>query len=170
MKRKVQVQESKQWIAEALFKLMGSQALETITITQLVKEAQLTRMTFYRHFASIDDVLNFSLTQIVDEIRFELNKIPEPDLSDLLLLRFKVLYRHVSRLKFNTQSNLDYLIERFRAKQVKIFFGLFKSDLSPFELHYHMGGIDAVTRQWINEGMKQSPEEITQAIMKLIQG
>jgi AcrR family transcriptional regulator len=168
MKRNAQINESKLSIANALLQLMETQALESIKITDLVKEAKLTRMTFYRHFNTIDDVLNFYLSQILDEIKAELSKLENPTLSDLLYLRFVVLQSHAKSMSFNTTGNIDYLIERFRIKQNSIITIIFKTDLNPFDLRYHLGGIDAVTKTWIKEGMIQSPFELTHDILRLI--
>ena len=48
---------SKTWITESLLKLMEEKDFSKITITEIIKNADLTRQTFYRNFDSKEDIL-----------------------------------------------------------------------------------------------------------------
>jgi AcrR family transcriptional regulator len=168
MTQNPRISRSKKEIINALLRLMRLQSIEDITITRVVNEARLTRMTFYRHFGSLDEVLTTYMGQLLDEIKQSLDQLDDPTLADLLLFRFQVFQRHAVALSMGNRGNIDYLIERFRIKQIMTFSDLFKRDLHAFELNYHLGGIDAVTRVWIYDGMQQSPQAITASIMSLM--
>lgn len=56
-------QQSADWFFEALQRLMQQRLYESIKITDLVKEAQLGRTTFYRCFENLDDVLHYKCDQ-----------------------------------------------------------------------------------------------------------
>ena len=49
---------SKKLIREAMVRLMREKPFEKITITDIVKEADINRGTFYAHFKDSGDVLN----------------------------------------------------------------------------------------------------------------
>lgn len=52
-------EQSRQWLVDALFTLLAEEHYGEITVTALTTQAQLARRTFYRSFASKDDLLAF---------------------------------------------------------------------------------------------------------------
>ena len=60
---------SKRLIREALVSLMRSKPFEKITITDIVKEADINRGTFYAHFKDTSEVLDSIRTNIVAEVQ-----------------------------------------------------------------------------------------------------
>jgi len=168
MKRTQQIETSRQMITTALLQLLTKQTLTSITITELVNQANLTRMTFYRHFTSIDDVINSYISDIINQMKLALDQLPNPTVSDFLITKFSILAKHQAQLHFNNHDDLDYLIEKFRHKQYETFATILNIEKTQFELTYHIGGIDAITKQWIKDDMRQTPQEMTQAILKII--
>lgn len=59
---------SKIMIKEALLALMVEKPFEKISITDVVKRADINRGTFYAHFSSIGDVLKNISSSVVEEI------------------------------------------------------------------------------------------------------
>lgn len=51
--------DTKLTIANALLILLKTQSLNKITVTQITKEANLTRQTFYRNFEDKEDLVNW---------------------------------------------------------------------------------------------------------------
>jgi AcrR family transcriptional regulator len=66
--------QSSQWIIESLLQIMTFRSLDEITITSLCEHAKIGRVTFYRHFDSIDDVLQKSCDDRFDELSRYLTK------------------------------------------------------------------------------------------------
>lgn len=63
-------------IKDAFLKLINKEAYAQITVTQLCREADLTRSTFYLHYNSITDVLN----EVLDDALL-LTKTPKKSLT-----------------------------------------------------------------------------------------
>ena len=59
---------SKQMIKEALLSLMIEKPFDRISITDIVKKADINRGTFYAHYANTSDVLKSISMSVVDEI------------------------------------------------------------------------------------------------------
>ena len=57
---------SSQMLYDALVGLMGQKKFEEIKVSDLVKEAQLGRATFYRNFDAIEDILRMRCDQTID--------------------------------------------------------------------------------------------------------
>ena len=51
--------DTKLTIANALLNLLKTQPLNKITVTQITKESNLTRQTFYRNFEDKEDLVNW---------------------------------------------------------------------------------------------------------------
>ena len=69
--------QSKQWILEALLKLMEEKNYEKITIKELTARADLDRKTFYRNFRSKEEVLYLQLQELCDLYIQMLQDLPQ---------------------------------------------------------------------------------------------
>ena len=58
-------------IEQAFFSLMREKDYTDITVTDIIKKAQVSRASFYRHFSSISDVLERSLANVFDQFSEE---------------------------------------------------------------------------------------------------
>ena len=72
-------------IETALLALLSKKEYASITVTDLVKEAKVARVSFYRHFSSISDVLESIAEKTVQKLNIEF--LPLMDTSDERKLR-----------------------------------------------------------------------------------
>ena len=56
--------ESRQMIRDALLALMQDIPFQEISISQICREAQVVRQTYYRHFDSKNDILEFHMDHL----------------------------------------------------------------------------------------------------------
>lgn len=59
-------ERSKRCLARALFSLMRQTPFEKITVTDIAKQADYTRQTFYQHFETKEDALRYYLEDLFD--------------------------------------------------------------------------------------------------------
>lgn len=109
-KRKANPQKalSKQWLADALVRLLATMPYQDITITAITAEADLARRTFYRHFATVDEVLNYDLTGICQDFIDELADLTALDFETLIIRFFTFWNERRDFLKLLQQNNLEY--------------------------------------------------------------
>lgn len=62
------VLRSRRVMVEAFERLLASKRYEDITVTDIAREADVDRKTFYKHFGSIDGLLAYILDRYVEEI------------------------------------------------------------------------------------------------------
>ncbi|MBK5241911.1 TetR/AcrR family transcriptional regulator, partial [Clostridium sp.] len=91
MKRVKQVNESKEMIRKALFRKLEVKELNNITMLEIAAEADVVRMTLYRHFKDKEQILLYSFELYLEQTIREMSDIIHPSLVDLLKLRFKIL-------------------------------------------------------------------------------
>lgn len=68
-------------IKRAMLSLVAKEPFDRIRVEQIMAEAPVTKVTFYRHFASKDDVLDAIRVDLVDEMKAEFDSKPYKNLA-----------------------------------------------------------------------------------------
>lgn len=167
--KKVKRQESLfvESIIEAMWELLNTKSFENISVSELVERAGVGRVTFYRNFASKEDVLKRSLNS---ELKYWLTQ-RNIDLSDwtdahlLIALRqfFDFWYKEQDKIRLLINNHLDYLLE----DSLDIYFKERLGDLTDdFHLQFIVGGFFRVLKTWIAGGCKENPDDIMEIMKK----
>ena len=167
MKRSRQTEESKRMIADALLRLVREHELSSITISQLAAEARVSRNTVYRNFADMDEILVFVFRVFLKRIGTQTTIGRTPTARDLLLRRFRVLKKYPQLAAFLADVRRAYLMRELDKTDTD-FRALPGAQLDRYDRAFMIGGIDALTRTWIEGGMKESPEEMVARVAKLV--
>lgn len=124
---------TKKAIRTALFKLMESKDIASITISELTTLANVNRRTFYTHYSNITDILDETESEIVDSVTAIISKFDSTSLIDStynLFIELSTLiteqygfYFHlmksdfrgvlVSRMKVVLKASADKILGRF---------------------------------------------------------
>ena len=59
----------KQNMYKALLRLMGDKTFSSISVSDITSEANVSRMSFYRNYNAIEDILTEHLVEVVEEYR-----------------------------------------------------------------------------------------------------
>lgn len=170
MKRVKQINESKDMIKEGLISLLKKKKYHEITISDLAKEAVVSRMTLYRHFGDIDEVFVYYLESILAEVKNQIENLEQPNLSDLLCVRFRVLKASGIADILQNENQIGSMIETFSLLSRKEFSELLPNFNDSYLAAFISGGINSMTKIWIKNGMNEVPEEMTKKIMMVVEG
>lgn len=161
-KRVLARRKSKNLVYDALFKFLEKRPVGVITVTDLINESGVARSTFYRHFSSVADVLD-GYFRCLDE-RFEdmSEEIPVDFASREYLTHVFRLYESIGdRLlilhRTGLSSRFIQAIWDFHASQLG---SMSASSPERYELSYYAGAIYCVAYEWIEEGKRETPEEL----------
>ncbi len=160
---------------------MEKKRFESITVQEIIDEANIGRSTFYAHFETKDDLLKVMCTDIFQHIfNEELPQEAEHDFStgipNLELKLGHVLY-HLRESKSNLKGILGgesgELFMRFLKDYLRELFSRYKGDFSPqipedFLLHHLSGSFAEAVKWWMTEDTKHSPEEVASFYMEMI--
>lgn len=69
MKQDLRVQKTKQAVHAALLSLLQQKPLEQIKITELCKQAQINRGTFYTYYAQVGDIFTELFAEITQDLK-----------------------------------------------------------------------------------------------------
>lgn len=170
---------SKKWIMEALIELMNHKTFQEITINELTKHAGLGRKTFYRNFNSKEEVLDAYLNNLISQFLTNIsaadNIAPKVTLLELFTLCEK---NKPFLIGLQKSKMLGYLLEQWNVA-LPVIHSSVRSRIPNFPnsdtqigleytLAFNTGGVWNVLVKWINTGMLQTPQELTNIVMKLI--
>ncbi len=144
---------TKDLIRNALFVLLDENGndVNNVKIVDLVKKAGVSRASFYRHYKSTNDVLMDAVDLPINEVVNALNANHTSNWKTVIeIFRKNEFYLK----KINENGHLYLILERFNKQ--------FSND------NYHMiawgGLVYNIFATWINNGMKESNEEILKII------
>ena len=172
---------SRKMIRQAFFELLKEKNFEKITVTDVVKKADVNRSTFYAHYPDVMGVVEEIQEEIVDYTQKFMEEVdfkdyyanPKPHLEHIIKLvgENNELYRLLMTSAMGTKQfeQLKYiLIDRTIATvEVPEFF----KDRFEFEfsVRFFMGGVVDVYTQWLYGVIDCSLEELTDQLANMIQ-
>lgn len=171
---------SKNSIKKAVAKLIHEKAVEKITVSDIIREADISRGTFYAHYSDVRSVLEQIeseelkvLMEYVD--RFGLENILT-DVSGLIEQICDYLSRDLEYYRMLAQSNVlnNYLwrlVEVYYDKLLELVMTQKKAtnkDEANTYLVYVTSGAKATILTWLNGGLKGEPKDIARITSDLV--
>ena len=164
----------KKILANALLNLCQKQSLQSITVSQLLKETGVSRQTFYNHFKDKNDLICYVYdTYIVpdfDEHHMDI------DFYESLLQTFQNIKKYHKFMKQACQIEgqnclKDYIVEHCQQFDLKWHQNLYRSNPMPDDLKfatiYHANASSSMTLSWILSNMPVPCEEIVDMIVQM---
>jgi len=163
---------AKEAIKRSLCELILVKPYDDITVTDLVRNAQVARVTFYRLFRGIDDVLNCVVEDCYD--------LAQRDIFPYLLSgEIERLERPICDLMVGMKEAGDQN-SVMRALNVAIAVGKFEEVVyarlrdkildkaREYKIIYQCGIIISLLHAWIYTGYIETPEEMTAVILEAL--
>ena len=170
------VQRTKELLRSSMLELLKEKPIGKITPTELCRRANINRNTFYAHYRSPEELLDSIEDELFRRIQPLVGQRKEGDeawgpLAGILQIftqeqpLLQILCSENSGGHFQTWvSDLchDIVLRDLHEKGLAVD--------QPWEEHIHLFslmGSSAVITEWIRGGMKESPEEVSDFILKI---
>lgn len=169
----IQAQRSKKWIVDALIKLMHHDPFQTLTIKEIYLEAEVSRQTFYRHFKSKEEVLQYYFDELCAQFILQLSTLTDQSLESIFTnyFEFWANYKELVALLF-TQVGQSILTDAYiRALQQSLsVLKIEDAELqkSAYIQDFVIGGLFAVKKKWIETGTKETPAQLAGLVTLII--
>ena len=157
---------AKSEIEQAFLRLMTQKSYMDITVTDIVQEANVARVSFYRNFASISEVLDSIADATAEKLNIEF--LPLLDTSDERKLR-EYLFNYFYQISLNYKEmwairglNMELFTKRLGEKIHEKRKAVESADPDISEKYgwvVKLCVLDGVSRRWIMDEMKETPEE-----------
>lgn len=166
---------SKSLLTHALLELMNEIPYNQINITILAKKADVSRRTFYRHFSTIDEMLDFILHQTALKFqKFQEENKPN-DFKTLIYVYFLYWKPRKNFLRILKDNGLLYRLQNKlmpMAPTKDIDTSRFSVEINDIVLNYAMaftsGAVWSLLVKWLEIGVEQSPEEMAEIAENVI--
>lgn len=167
--------KSKSWITSSLLKLMETKDFNKITITEIIKNADLTRQTFYRNFNSKEDVLYEYVNKLYESCFNEIENLPQKDIRVILITYFHYWQKNKNFLMLMSQNNLmhqainfyyPYMSKHFDHSIINLT-NIHNSKIDYIK-YFLLGGLIQVKTRWLESGFIETPTELADIILSTI--
>lgn len=162
---------SKKLITDALVELLDEKPLDKITVTDIVKKADINRGTFYAHYASVSDVVNNIFQGAFEIIKNSIPNTSTPSSSDTkqMLTQLQTVmeqdldfYQKIysSDMYIQISELIDEVLLSFILEHEKNISNVPHEDFL-FYTNFYCGGIIRLYREWFVGNVPISFDELT---------
>lgn len=174
MKQSDRVERTKKNISLALYALLLRMPYEEISVSDICRKADVSRVSFYHYYDKKDDILVQFSDEKFAEFFDDFSKLETTSFEQLIIEMFKFLKknsRQLTILRYAQKENI--LLEQFHSYGRYIFANtrtaeILKDKDNPFLIPFLVGGLFQVIMRWLDEGMASSPEEVAKSVFEIV--
>ena len=171
---------SRKLIRQAFYECLKEKNFEKITVTDIVKKADVNRSTFYAHYPDVmgvveeiqEEILEYTQKFMEGKEFGTLFEDPKPYLNGLvkLVAENNELYRLLMTSAMATKqlTELKYVIIDRIVKNLNVSLDYMDADELEFSVRFFMGGIVDVYTQWLYGAIDCSLDDITEQLANMI--
>ncbi|MGN0573284.1 MAG: TetR/AcrR family transcriptional regulator [Acutalibacteraceae bacterium] len=171
---------SKNLIKKALAKLIHTKDVSKITVSDIIREADISRGTFYAHYADVNSVVEQIESEELQKIIDFVNDFGVEQVTDNVGTFIKMICEYLSNdmeyYRMLTQSNM---LDSFIWRLVNIYYDRLLEALISTEKHrdideanlyllYITSASKTVLVNWLSGEIKGTPDQIAERLGKLI--
>lgn len=163
------VKNTRKQLKQALLDLLKEKPVEKITVTALCEKAKVNRVTFYKHYEDIYDLLNKIELSYVKELRNNKHKFGNNRNPDYLWL-VKFVEKHADFYKVTFINNIQTKFMDEFYDELKCYYceSFENKNYSERELNYMFefmkGGVNFVFIEWFKSGLSDTCEQIAELV------
>lgn len=156
--------KSQEKIEKIFLQLIQKKDIEDISISAICSMANLNRSTFYSNYVDIYDLANKIKTKMAEEFSdFHKERNSKTD-SDGYLAMFK--YIKDNQIFFKTYFKLESVCpDVSKNYHIDLALKYYDNKYIDYHIEFFKNGLNAVIKKWLNNGCKESPEEINEIII-----
>lgn len=172
---------SRRLIRQAFIDLLRQKKYERITVTDIVRAADINRSTFYAHYPDVqglvdeiqDEIMDRSISLVSQQEYQDIFSDPLPFLQSMVqpLAENQELYKLLGRSDYaihQMEKLKGILIER-TLRSTEFPEHIRNSEVFRIRLHFFSGGIINTYLQWIQGALDTPIERINEEVAELIQ-
>ena len=169
-KRKLANQMVKDRLLSALIDFSGQKDWSKVTITELIEKSGVARASFYRNFKSVEDIVDYGIGKLTLQYHSQKPPIAEDFHNrEVMLYKFRFYKEHAKLiLAFHHAKMAATLLDLITDCVIDACGDMPASSIKKYELYYYAGAFYNVLLCWLEGGMKETPEEMTEEFLRII--
>ena len=150
-------------IEKTFLQLIQNKNIEEISVSMICKIAKLNRSTFYSNYIDMYDLLEKVKKQMeVEFAQFQLSNNAKQDENGYLNM-FK--YIKNNQIFFKTYFKLESLSTNLPTQDnIELAEKYYNNKFIDYHIEFFRAGLNAIIKKWLNNGCKETPEEINSII------
>ena len=168
---------SERKIVNAFIELLEESSLEQISITDIIKKANLSRPTFYYYYSNKEDLVETTFSKILDKSQVFFRKTwPTKKVLSLkcydILRKIKnsvsTLMTHIPNIN---EMIREFIIETILNSDIENVTELMEQSYhipAKYSLEVYVSTIVTILTLWLKEGCIESPEELADIILEAV--
>ena len=157
-----QLSYAKTELTKALLSLLEKKKLNEITISELCNKAGLSRLSFYRNYGSMEEIIREHLTGITDILLTSSSaNFRTTPREEFIAMLFEHMYGIKYLVTLLIDNDLSYLLkEEFDAafmRSVRIY-------NDPYRCYVASGAYFNLFYYWFSNGCKEKPSEVSKML------
>lgn len=165
--------QSREWLINAFFDLLSIKPLNSITILEIAQKAELDRRTFYRHFKTKEDIINYYIHEAAKSYEDAMRENKFIDNRAIAQVFFEICLENKKNLKILYKQNLLHLL----LSELNIIFTKYQKQFARQEelqmenreyfLAYNIGGFWNLLIKWLDDDCKKTPEQLAEIVEQI---
>lgn len=163
MEEKRKIRKTKNAFYNALLKILKKKKIERVTVTELCKEADLNRTTFYCYYNTPEECFEELENLIFSEIIEEIHNSEIQSVRDFFEIYFSFVkgnqdfFRYVHRTDINNRNIVKLVDEFLKIKG---------NQMDELFVRYNCYGFFGLMNDWLNGRFPCTPEDIMSLLEK----
>ena len=155
--------DSQEKIEKTFLQLIQKKNIENISVSDICKITGLNRSTFYANYVDIYDLAEKVKQKMADDFaEFQLSNNSKQN-SDGYLTMFK--YIKDNQIFFKTYFKLESICPDVPIQyHVELAEKYYNNKFIDYHIEFFRAGLNAIIKKWLNNGCKETPEEINEII------
>lgn len=168
-KRKIANKLVKDKLLYALIDLANKKDWSRVSITELIEKAGVARVSFYRNFNSVEEIVDYGVSGMAEAYHENKPSHEEPQSENLLLYKFSFYKEHAKLiLTFHHAKLSRTLLDVITDCQIEEAGTMSFKSIRRYELYYFSGAFYNVMLNWLENGMKESPQQMTEEFLRIM--
>ena len=151
-------------IEKIFLQLIQKKNIEEISVSTICEIAGLNRSTFYANYIDIYDLAE----KVKNEIELEFSKFQLSNNSHQNPEGYLNMFRHIKEnpIFFKTYFKLEEISKSLPTQyHIEMAEKYYDNKYIDYHIEFFRAGLNAVIKKWLNNGCKETPEEINEIII-----
>ena len=156
----------------ALLELLCEKDYLDITVTDLTAKAEVARVSFYRNYSSIDDVLEQVVKRMLQGLLEEgVPVLLSNDVREWRQFLFRYIYRvsdSIHKVITMKSANLPVIFSKINSMDLDELLPMEKDTRNLYMVIGRMSFVSAIIQKWLDDGCRESPEEMVDILVETL--
>ena len=155
--------KSQEQIEKIFLQLIHKKNIDEISVSTICEQANLNRSTFYSNYIDIYDLAEKIKQQMeIEFAQFQLSNNAKQDENGYLSM-----FRYIkdNQIFFKTYFKLEEISKSLPTQyRVELAEKYYDNKFIDYHIEFFRAGLNAIIKKWLNNGCKETPEEINEII------